>query len=372
MRVCFIEDTRLHGGTQIWVAEAVRNFLAKGHKVTLLTPADGFNAKDGAQTSARVVTYDYEGVVSESTAHQDRWISALADADVAICTVHPPRQGFHCSRFAARCIATGKLNTVLQPKTGTIVPEYLREFYAPPEDIAWHVISITDFTRQTLIDTYDIPEDHVSLVYQGTDVVAFTPDDDRRTRARKRYPVPAKAFPILGSVGSFENRKGQTVLLEAVERVRKQLPNIHLMLVGDGPDEAMLKEHVVAMQLENNITFFPFTREPADVFEVIDILVLSSLYKEGLPNVLLEAMAMRRPVISSRMAGVPEVVFEGNTGLMVEPGSIDQLAAAIVRLGRNREECERMGTAGRRLMEDKFDKRQQFDAFLEHFARVCT
>ncbi|MEA2023481.1 MAG: glycosyltransferase family 4 protein [Actinomycetota bacterium] len=368
MHICFIEDTYLHGGTQIWVAEAMRDFLAKGHDVTLLTAADGFNARDGLLTDARVVTYDFSDVVTEDDQHRDIWKDALAGTDVAVCTVHPPRDGFHCSVFAARCIEEAGLDTVLEPKTGTIVPEYEREFYLPPRDIRSHVISITDFTRRYLIENLGIPEHGVSLVYQGTEVSRFTPDEDRRREARTRYPLPSDAAPILGSVGSFEHRKGQVVLLEAVVEMRRTLPNVHLMLVGDGPDEDLLKAKVEELGLEANVTFFPFTKEPVHVFEVIDILVLSSLYKEGLPNVILEAMSMGLPVVASRMAGVPEVVIDGRTGWMTDPGDAHGLARAVERLWEDPVACREMGYEGRRLMEEKFDKVHQFDAFLEHFA----
>ena len=368
MHICFVEDTGLHGGTQIWVAEAMRAFMAKGHEVTLLTAAGGFNARDGADTDARVVTYDFDDIVAQDADNRSIWTGALEPADVAVCTVHPPRRGFHCSRFAAMCIADAGLDTVLQPKTGTIVPDYLAEYYRPPEDIRYHVISITDFTRRYLIETYGVPEDHVSLIYQGTDVATFTPDPVREDRARLRYPIPDDAFPIIGNVGSFERRKGQLELLEALSIVRARLPDVHLMLVGDGPDDAMLRERVRAHGLEANVSLFPFTREPAEVFEVLDLLVLSSLYKEGLPNVLLESLSMGVPVVSSRLAGTPEVVHDGQTGLLVEPGDITGLAAAIERLGSDPDLSRLMGNEGRDLMHRDFDKRHQFDAFLDHFA----
>jgi hypothetical protein len=76
---------------------------------------------------------------------------------VTICTVHPPREGFHCSVFAAHCIKDGELDTHLITKAGTIVPEYLREFYMPEEKINSSVIAIADFTRRYLIETYNIP-----------------------------------------------------------------------------------------------------------------------------------------------------------------------------------------------------------------------
>ena len=367
MHICFIEDTYLHGGTQIWVAEAIRDFLAKGHDVTILTAADGFNARDALSTEARVVTYNFNDVIFEDEKHRDIWKSALSGTDVAVCTVHPPREGFHCSVFAARCIEEAGLNTILEPKTGTIVPEYQREFYLPPRDIRSQVISITDFTRRYLIDTYGISEDGVSLVYQGTEVSRFTPDADRHREAEERYLLPSDPAPILGSIGSFEHRKGQVVLLEAVAEMRQTLPDVHLILVGDGPDEKMLKAKVEEMGLDANVTFFPFTTEPAHVFEVIDILVLSSLHKEGLPNVLLEAMSMGLPVVASRLAGVPEVVIDGSTGWMTEPGNAHDLARAVERLWEDPTACRAMGHRGRRLMEESFDKVHQFDAFLQHF-----
>ena len=368
MHICFVEDTNLHGGTQIWVSEAARDFLDKGHEVTLLTAADGFNATDGAEIGARVVTYDFDDVVAQDTRHQQIWTDALAGAHVAVCTVHPPRDGFQCSRFAARCIDEAGSSTVLQPKTGTIVPEYLRDFYAPPEPIDYHVISITDFTRRYLVDTYRVPDERVSLIYQGTDVAAFAPDAVRAEQARQRYPVPPDAFPVLGNVGSFEERKGQVGLLEAVAAVRRRLPHVHLLMVGDGPDEQMLRAKVAELGLGAHVTFFPFTREPVHVFEVIDVLVLASLYKEGLPNVLLEAMSMGVPVVSSRLAGTPEVVLDGETGLLVEPGEVDEIATAIEQLGTDWAACRRMGAAGRELMVSDFDKQRQFDSFLAHFA----
>ena len=269
MHVCFVEDTHLHGGTQIWVAEAMRDFLDKGHEVTLLTAAGGFNAVDGAETDARVVTYDFDDVTAQDARHRQIWTDALSTADVAVCTVHPPRDGFHCSRFAAMCIDEAGLSTVLQPKTGTIVPDYRREFYAPPEPIRYHVISITDFTRRYLLDSYGVPSAHVSLIYQGTDVATFTPDTRRAEVARKRYPVPPDAFPVLGNVGSFEHRKGQVALLQALAAVRDRLPQVHLLLVGDGPDEDVLREEVAELGLRDVVTFAPFTREPVHVFEVV-------------------------------------------------------------------------------------------------------
>ncbi len=140
MHIGFIEDTHLHGGTQIWVAEAVQAFIEKNQEVSLLAPEGSWMVEQCRHTGAIISTYDWDEVIQEDSHNQEIWTNALSKCDVAICTVHPPRGGFHCSVFAARCIKEGGLETHLIPKTGTIVPEYLREFYLPDETIHSSVI----------------------------------------------------------------------------------------------------------------------------------------------------------------------------------------------------------------------------------------
>ena len=368
MHIGFIEDTHFHGGTQIWVTEAVQAFIEKGQEVSLLAPEGSWVAEQCRSTGAHLSTYDWDAVVQEDSHNQKIWTNALSKCDVAICTVHPPRDGFHCSVFAARCIKDGKLETHLIPKTGTIVPEYLREFYLPDESINSSVIAITDFTRQYLIETYKIPAEKVALIYQGTETERFRHSDSAWKEGRKRYNLPKDAAPVLGSIGSFEHRKGHPDLFDAMsELVNGTLPNAHLMMVGDGPDETMLKERVQALGLERSVSFFPFTSEPNYVFERIDMTVLPSLYKEGLPNVLLESMAMGVPVVSSDIGGVSEIVLEGETGYMVEPGDKSALAEAITKVWKNRDTYQTMRIKARKLIESQFDKATQFDRFISYF-----
>ena len=307
----------------------------------------------------------------KNTESKNLWTETLKICDVAVCTVHPPRQRFHCSVFAGTCIKDGGLDTILIPKSGTIVPDYLRDFYVPHENIPLKVIAITEFTRKYMLDTYKIPAETAELIYQGTEVELFTPNADRKKEAFKRYVLPKSAFPVIGCIGTYEERKGQTVLLESMkDLVNGTLPNAHLVIVGEGPDESMLKEKVKEFGLMDNVSFFEFTREPVYIFERIDILVLSSLYKEGLPNVLLEAMSMATPVVSSRLAGVPEIVKNGETGFMVEPGNKDELTEAIKKLCSDNTVLKQMGENGRCMMEEKFDKQVQFKKFLQYFYKI--
>jgi glycosyltransferase involved in cell wall biosynthesis len=274
--------------------------------------------------------------------------------------------------FAGECIREGGLDTFLIPKTGSIVPWYKREYYVPEPEINHSVICITGFTRDYLISDYKIPADKIELIYQGTEVDRFTSTPETKAEALVRYKLPENAFPVLGSVGAIEDRKGQIILLQAMKKLidSGRLPDVHAMFVGEGPDAEMLKAVTKVYGLDDHVSFFPFTNEPNYVFERIDILAFPSLYKEGLPNVILEAMSMRIPVVSSRLAGIPEAVIHGETGYLTDPGNVEAFADGIEFLAESRETCQKLGNASRKLMETKMDKMKQFDIFLNYFKKL--
>jgi len=372
MNIGFIEDTNLRGGTQIWVVEATKYFLSVGHNVFVICPKDSFVAKNCKKVGAKIFEYDWDDIAVNKEKYSKIWTEGLLEMDVAICTVHPPRNNFHCSVFAGKCLKENQLNTILITKTGTIVPQYKREFYIPNDFIRTEVICITNFTRNYLIKNYNLPTQKVHLIYQGTEIDRFTSTEKTKKEAFLRYKLPEKRTPIIASIGSLEKRKGQIVLLEAIKSLLEEnkLPNIHAMIVGEGPDENMLKGKVSELKLENNVTFFPFTNEPNYIFDRIDVLVLSSINKEGLPNVLLESMSMGIPVVSSDIAGVSEIVFDGETGYKVKAGDKDELAQAIIKIWSDKKRYKKMQKNSRKLMESKFDKKVQFKKFLDFFSEL--
>ncbi len=195
MNIGFIEDTHLRGGTQIWVTEANKFFLDQGEETTVLAPSGSFVAEECKKAGAQTFTYDYKDVVSKDAKNKQIWTGALQACDVAVCTVHPPRDSFHCVVFAGEFIKENNMDTILIPKTGTIVPEYKREFYLPDKSIHSTVIAITDFTYRYLVDSYQIPGDMAELIYQGTDVGRFTQNEERKRNSFNRYPLPENASP---------------------------------------------------------------------------------------------------------------------------------------------------------------------------------
>jgi len=129
---------------------------------------------------------------------------------------------------------------------------------------------------------------------------------------------------------------------------RTRRPDLHLTLIGDGPERKMLEAEARDLGLSDSMRFAGY-KSQAEVAEALgeaDLLVLPS-FAEGVPVVLMEAMAARLPVIATRIAGVPELVTDGESGLLVAAGDATGLAGAILQMLADPAQMSRMGTAGR-------------------------
>jgi len=170
-----------------------------------------------------------------------------------------------------------------------------------------------------------------------------------------RYAAPAppgEGFRLL-FVGRLTAIKGLRVLFEALEEVRKTRPGVTLTLIGDGEDRAFAEAEAARL---GGVTLRGFQSQGAvaAAYGEADALVLPS-FAEGVPVVLMEAMAARRPVVATRVGGVAELVEDGVSGLLVPPGSAADLALAIARLAGDPVLCGTMGAAGRARVEAEFD-----------------
>lgn len=157
-------------------------------------------------------------------------------------------------------------------------------------------------------------------------------------------------------VGRLAPVKGLPILLRALEPLKAEFPKIHLTVIGDGPGRKALEHQVEAAGLSDNVSFVGYKSqsEVAEALAASDLFVLPS-FAEGVPVVLMEAMAARRPVVTTHIAGIPELVTDGASGLLVPPGNPHALADAIGKILANPARATAMGIAGRAMVEKAFD-----------------
>jgi glycosyltransferase involved in cell wall biosynthesis len=158
---------------------------------------------------------------------------------------------------------------------------------------------------------------------------------------------------VVGVVARLQDRhKGQSVFLRSVAQLPENL-DAQFILVGGGEDEAMLRGLARDLRLENRVIFAGPQPQLGDVLHALDILVIPSLRYESVPKILLEGMGVGRAVIASRVGDIPEFLRDGVTGILVEPGDPDSLAAAILHLVNHSDAVEALGGAARMMLSSK-------------------
>lgn len=190
-----------------------------------------------------------------------------------------------------------------------------------------------------------------------------------RAACRRALGLKEDAFWI-GSVGRLSIEKGHAFLLDAVAQVAAPVPNIRLAIVGDGPQRASLEQQARKLRIDGLVHFAGFLRDVQPWMQAFDVLVNPSL-TEGLPNVLLEAMALGTPVVATAVGGVPDLLGGDPCGLLIPPGNSHALAAAVLEFHCDPALADRLVRAAHARVGDYSPERQN-QALLDLYANVLA
>jgi glycosyltransferase involved in cell wall biosynthesis len=163
---------------------------------------------------------------------------------------------------------------------------------------------------------------------------------------------------VVGAVGRLSKEKAFDLLIQAMPRLLAKGIDVELHIAGDGDQAGPLRDLVASLGLGDRVHLVGFCPDTAGLYQAMDVCVLSSL-REGLPNVLLEAMAMEVPVVATRIAGVPRLVLDGENGLLVDAGSVEALAGALTTLLGDAGLRARLGREGRQTVETSYSFRER-------------
>jgi glycosyltransferase involved in cell wall biosynthesis len=196
-----------------------------------------------------------------------------------------------------------------------------------------------------------IPAGRIAVVHDGIDVgkIAHRPAADLHTE----YWLP-HGVPVIVNVGALVGHKGQRYLVDAMPIVLRDVPDAHLVILGEGELRAALERQVKHLALEKRVLLPGFREDVLSLMKSADLFVMSSI-TEGLGSAVLDAMAMALPVVGTRAGGIPEAVVHGETGELVEPAEPAALAAAMVKLLKDPALRRAYGEAGRQRVARQFD-----------------
>jgi glycosyltransferase involved in cell wall biosynthesis len=213
-------------------------------------------------------------------------------------------------------------------------------------------VAVADEVRASIQQLYGYPDP--PLIPNGIPTDEYAPDPDIRAQWRQAHGIEPHAT-MLVHVGRFAPPKNHALLVEAFAQVRADAP-LYLLLVGGGELEDAVREQVAGLGLESRVRFLGTRADVADILRASDVFVLSSRV-EGNPMSVMEAMAAGLPVVSTAVGGVPELVREGVTGLLVPSEDAGALAQAMQALVDDSVRRQAMGAAARQHAVAHFDIR---------------
>lgn len=215
------------------------------------------------------------------------------------------------------------------------------------------LLAVSQATKDEMV-TAGIPGSQINVLYNGIDADAWAPNCVPES-LRTEFNIPPEV-PVIGYVGRLMPEKDLKTWLRAAGVVAKQFPTARFVLVGEGRDESTLQELTTlasSLGIADQVIFPGYRRSLQSVYASFNLFVLSSL-REGLPNSILEAMALGLPVVTTDVAGAKELVVDGDTGFVVPQGDPEPMAQAMLQVLSNQETQRSMGQAGRLRIEQEF------------------
>jgi glycosyltransferase involved in cell wall biosynthesis len=346
------------GGVEKVVYEVSKRLVSKGLKVTVVTldtsGAGDLEVLDGIRIR-RCRARNLTGVIGAPLA-----LSPSAPMEILkVCRMENPDiiHANHCFYFTTVCAMMLK-HLVGKPLVNTfhigpavsssrllrpaikIYENVIGRLIARASD---RIIAVSRAVKEHAVTELGAKPDKVTVVPNGIDLCEFKPNDGTDSSSMTRVVF----------VGRLVYSKGMQFVVEAAPSVLSDHPNTEFIIVGDGPYRGHLIEMTRKLGMDHVFKFLGIVPSVADVLRGGDIYVRPSLM-EGMPLTVLEAMACGLPVVASNVAGTPEVLTNGETGILVEPGNVEQLAKAINRLLDDRKYARRIGDSARRFVKQHY------------------
>ncbi len=215
-----------------------------------------------------------------------------------------------------------------------------------------HVITTSRRIAERLAGELDIPGNDVTCIATGVDLKRF--DFRLPGTLRQELNIPPEVA-LVGMISVLRSWKGHATFLDAAARLLKDPPRkVHFIIAGDGPGRDVLKEKIAQEPWKDNVTLIGHRTDVPNVLASLDVLVLPSYAHEGIPQIILQAQAMARPVVATTIGGIPEVVEDGVTGLLVSPRDDEALAGEISWLLDDPALSAQLGKAARKAIEEKY------------------
>jgi glycosyltransferase involved in cell wall biosynthesis len=226
--------------------------------------------------------------------------------------------------------------------------------------IANRVVTTGERVADILAADLGLPRAHFVSIPTGVDLARFNGVGERE-KIRAEWGLRANQ-PAIGILGVLRSMKHHDLFIQAAGRLHPHRPDLRWFIIGDGPLRPTLENFVRSLHLEDVVTFTGHRTDVPDVLAALDMVVLCSARSEGFPQVISQALAMRRPVVATDVGSVREAIRNEETGLLIEPENLEQLCQGVERLLDDPPLAARLADAGRQLIADRYSETRMADA----------
>jgi glycosyltransferase involved in cell wall biosynthesis len=231
------------------------------------------------------------------------------------------------------------------------------------------IVTGSEMTRRALIERDGLAPDRVAAFPIGIDVGQFKPGRPDRDLRLELGLDPGHR--LVGLISYLRSYKGHEYFIEAAARVLPRAKDVIFLIVGEGPEEKRLRARVAALGLGNRVKLLGFREDLLNIFRSLDLFVIPSIEGDTIPQVLMQALAMGLPVVSTTVGSIPDVVRDGQTGFVVPPRNAEALAERILALLADAGLRAEMGRRGRALVEQEYSLDRMLDRLEEVYKKVA-
>jgi len=275
------------------------------------------------------------------------WLAKCYAVEKVFLTDHNSRPSGHCLKPVARWKRPLK-----------------RLVYSPVTQI----FCVSNFVSRCVREERVLPTNRIQLAYNGIQMSKAESGLGRRDAFRRRHSIPNDHIVVL-QVSYLIPEKGIEDLLQAARAVVGRNDRAHFLIVGDGPCRGDYERIAEELGIAKNVSFLGVVNDPLGegLYAACDIVCQVSRWEEAFGLTIAEAMASERPVIATRVGGIPELVQDGETGYLVERGDCDALAERILRLAQDANLRESLGQTGRKVCRSEFDLTRNVATLIRHY-----
>ena len=346
MRLLLVADSLDVGGAEWHVVNLASALAEQGHRITLACTVEGVLAPlaQNAGISVRPLLHH---LVKRRQSPRYAWKLAKLVRQSQFDLVH--------AHMYASALASAY--ALLGTSIPLVITEHSQANWRSPYACrcsqwsysqARHIIAVSREIRRRLIEQEGVPSDRISVIMN-----ALPPAPELHKSIKPVLPAALRNGLLVGVAARLQPEKGVAYFLEAAAHVLQFLPEVHFLVMGDGPQLKELQAYVEQLGVQEHVHFLGFRLDARAIIGLLDVLVVPSL-SEGTPLVTLEAMSAGVPVVASAVGGIPEQVRHQSEGILVPPGDALALGEAVLHLLQNPTWMQQLGEAGRQRALSRF------------------